>query len=358
MCAIKVVRMPTFKLYDTLGVDRAVSQGDLKKAYRRLAKDHHPDKGGDQEKFKEITHAYDILSDPKKRSTYDQLGDDMDNSPHGNGGPPPGPHPFGDFMFNFFGNAGRPGGNQAKPTKTSPMVHTVTISWSEAYRGVTKKMKITSKHACPSCKQICTACNGKGQITQVRQMGMMVQTITSPCGQCKGIGKENMINPNCATCRGKGASDVQTVVELDIPPGIATGDEKVFPSIGNKEVGMDAGDVVFKFNVVLPNSVFVKNRTIFYKIPVHLGNVLCGVTRTVRHPSESGGLLIDTTQFETGNLHPGKQYILHNKGMPDGHGGYANAIVTFEIDFDTFRLSNLAPGDAKAIRDIVQKNIA
>ena len=126
--------------YEILGVERTASPEDIKKAYRKLAVKHHPDKGGDQEKFKEISAAYEILSDAEKKNNYDQFGDAQ--GPQGGGMPD-----MNDIFKNFFGGMGH-GPQQRGPTRRQDRQHTIHISLEDAFKGVVKKLKINIEHPC------------------------------------------------------------------------------------------------------------------------------------------------------------------------------------------------------------------
>jgi DnaJ-class molecular chaperone len=142
-------------LYEDLGLAKDATPEEIKKAYRSLARTHHPDKGGNADKFKQVQEAYETLSDPQKRQNYDQFGS-AEGPQGGPGGFPP------DIFAQMFGG-GNPFG-QRGPVRRADHEHTVTISLDDAYRGLTKNMKITLQRICRECGSKCNTCQGRGQV--------------------------------------------------------------------------------------------------------------------------------------------------------------------------------------------------
>merc|ERR1719188_1983817 len=173
----------TTKFYKLLEVDKNSSEADIKKAYRKLAVKHHPDKGGDPEKFKEITRAYEVLSDPKKKQTYDQFGEEGLEEGGGGGDP-------SDIFSELFGGGGRRGGGGGRKKKTKDVVQPLKVTLEQLYQGATKKMAITrqvidKKKGVTECRQ----CDGRGVKVEVVRMGPMIQQMQSQCSTCGGSGK-------------------------------------------------------------------------------------------------------------------------------------------------------------------------
>jgi molecular chaperone DnaJ len=229
-------------LYAVLGISRDASESDIKKAYRRLSKELHPDKHkGDKEKekkFKEINEAYEILSDSKKKQAYDQFG--TTGSGHGFGGSPfEGAHGFhysggdfsnlGDLFENFFGGA-------AASQKTSrdngqTLEVDVHINFVDVVKGTQKKISLRKKISCESCKASgvsdgskmisCTECGGTGQVSRTAQSFFGVVQQRGVCEQCRGSGQ--VPEDSCRYCSGEGRRDDQTEVTVEIPAGIHDG---------------------------------------------------------------------------------------------------------------------------------------
>lgn len=159
-------------MYEVLGLTKDASQDEVKKAYRKLAREHHPDKGGDPEKFKKVQEAYEVLSDPEKRENFDRFG-----TPDA---PPQGPNPNDIFAQMFGGAFGGPRG----PVRRSDHNHNLKITLEDAYRGLTRTFKVTLSKPCFACRKQCSQCRGRGSV-QI-QMGPMA--FSQPCPSCGGQG--------------------------------------------------------------------------------------------------------------------------------------------------------------------------
>ncbi|KAF8197364.1 DnaJ domain-containing protein [Pholiota molesta] len=195
------------KFYDLLEVPPTASESDLKKAYRKKALRLHPDKGGDPELFKEVTHAYEILSDPDKRHIYDARGEAGLSEQGGMGGMDP--QDLFSQLFGggggFFGGGGG-GGRSPGPRKTKDLVHRVHVTLEDLYKGKTTKLALTRNVICSKCKgkggkegavRTCTTCSGRGIKVTLRQMGPMIQQIQSPCDECSGTGEIINMKDRC-----------------------------------------------------------------------------------------------------------------------------------------------------------------
>ncbi|KAL1743287.1 hypothetical protein HDZ31DRAFT_65183 [Schizophyllum fasciatum] len=244
------------KYYDLLEVAPDASENDLKKAYRKKALRLHPDKGGDPELFKEVTHAYQVLSDPDKRSMYDARGEAGLNDAGGMGG-----MDAQDLFSQLFGGGGGFGGGgffgggsrSQGPRRTKDLVHRVHVSLEELYRGKTTKLALTRSIICNKCKgkggkegavQQCTTCRGRGIKVTMRQMGPMIQQIQSPCDDCGGAGEN--INPKdrCQQCKGKKVVPDKKMLEVHIDKGMKGGDTITFRGESDQSPTAEPGDVI------------------------------------------------------------------------------------------------------------------
>ena len=235
-------------LYDVLGVSKADSCTAIKKAYLKLARVHHPDKGGDPEKFKEITKACDILSDESKRRMYDETGmtDEqmMERQANGGGMPPgmPGGFPFpfniNDLFGGMFGNppVGPSRGPIRKQRKPAASVQTIPIRLEQFYLGHRFEININRQSFCASCehsgaksKEMCRKCNGQGAVTQVIQMGPMAMHTTGPCLDCQGKGER--ILEVCSPCGGTGLTNESRKLSVQITPGMRAEESFLFPEV-------------------------------------------------------------------------------------------------------------------------------
>src|SRR5512143_2684024 len=220
-------------LYEVLGVERGASQADLKKAYRRLAQQFHPDKNPDdkaaEEKFKEAANAYQILSDDEQRAAYDRYG--FDGLRRGGGGANGAGFSnvedifsaFGDLFGDFFG--GRSSGRR-QPRGADLRVD-LELTFAEAVWGVTKEVKVTRAISCGTCSgsgaapgskpEVCRTCQGKGQV--VHSQGFFM--VQSTCPHCRGLGKQ--IKDPCEDCRGRGLKPDTTTLSVTVPSGVDDG---------------------------------------------------------------------------------------------------------------------------------------
>lgn len=225
--------------YQTLGVDRGASQDEIKRAYRRLAREMHPDVNPDpkvQDRFKEITAAYEVLSDPQKRSSYDRGGDSFGG---GFGG-------FSDIMDAFFGG-GSPRGPRPRMRQGQDALIRVDIDLAEACFGVTKKLAVETAVICTKCggdgcesgssPRTCDICRGRGEVQQVTR-SFIGQVMTSrPCGTCQGFG--TVISNPCRECDGDGRVRSRRELEVKIPAGVDSGNR--IQLSGQGEVGPGGG---------------------------------------------------------------------------------------------------------------------
>lgn len=213
--------------YAVLGVNRDASPEEIKKAYRRLARQLHPDVNpGEEERFKEVTKAYEVLSDPKKRELHDLGGD-----PFSTGGGFGSGFGFSDIMDAFFGGGGAARGPRPRQRRGQDALIRVDIELSEATFGVTRELQVDTATTCPTCQgggaaagtspRTCEVCHGRGEVQQVTR-SFLGQVMTSrPCAACQGFGT---VIPNpCPDCGGDGRVRTRRSLTVKIPPGVDTG---------------------------------------------------------------------------------------------------------------------------------------
>ena len=264
--------------YAALGVSKGASEDEIKKAYRKLAHQHHPDKeGGDEKRFKEVNEAYQVLGDAKKRQAYDRFGSAAFEQ--GGGGPEAGGFGggfggFGGQGFDFSGFQGqdlgdlgdvlgemfgfRAGGGGGRAARGKDIEVDVTIEFKDAAFGTRRSVKLYKPSACATCQgkghpasatsKKCSDCDGRGQVRQAqRTMFGTIQTATT-CPRCAGQGET--WSEECKTCHGAGVARSEKVLELDIPAGIATGE--VLKVMGEGEAaphGARSGDLYVRVQV-------------------------------------------------------------------------------------------------------------
>jgi molecular chaperone DnaJ len=334
--------------YATLGVSRGAKPEEIRKAYRRLARKYHPDVNpgnkAAEEKFKELSQAYEILGDDKKRQVYDQYGFYSDNIPPG--GPGPGPSTsagapgfdFSGFDFSNFENvdtgpekrAGFGGGfrdifsqlfNRSGPReeegegpqKGSDIEHQMHLGFWDAIRGTQVRITIGRQETCPTCKGsgsaggapvTCTVCGGTGKAT--RQAGAMRFTLT--CPQCGGTGRQRRA---CPACGGAGSVRKPESFEVRIPPGVDTGSRVRVPAKGNAGAGGGPAGDLYIVTEVEPHPVFErKGDNIYVKVPVSVVEAALGAK--VEVPTLLGP---STIKIPPGTQ-SGQQLRLRGKGAP------------------------------------------
>ena len=214
--------------YDILGVSKDASPEDIKKAYRNQSKKYHPDvNSGGEEQFKEIAEAYDVLSDTKKKQTYDMGGDPNGRNPFGGGNP----GDFEDFLRNmgFGGNPFGGGGGQFRRKPNAPdKIINIDVTPIESYKSVSKEIMYQRNAACGGCngsggdKQTCMTCQGSGQIIQNVGNGMFQQIIQTTCPSCQGKG--HIIIKACFECQGKGSKPEMKKINLNLHHGVDDGE--------------------------------------------------------------------------------------------------------------------------------------
>ena len=299
-------------MYEVLGVSKDASQDDIKKAYRKLAMQHHPDKGGNPEKFKEVTNAYEILSDPQKRQNLDQYGDP-------NGAPQmqgfPGGFP-GDIFSQMFG-----GGFQG-PVRRANHEHELKISLEDSYHGFSKNLHITLQRMCFKCLKNCKECGGMGKIQRQIQMGPFVQNLIQPCGACQGGGK---MPTGCQECEFKKQKLEKLNLELKFEAGIKDGHQEVVRGMGEqpqRPTGEEAGDLVITIRVKSHPDFMRQGNDLIWYVKLSFESSVGGAHLTCPH--FDGPIEINTADW--GVLDPRKDYVVPGKGFPGG-----NLRVSFDI---------------------------
>jgi molecular chaperone DnaJ len=249
--------------YAALGVSKDATAAEIKKAYRTLARDLHPDKGGDEKRFKEVSEAYAVLSDEKKRAEYDEAralfgsGGFRGRGPGGfSMGDMFGGTNLGDLFGGMFGNGARTRG----PRRGGDVETEVTLDFAEAVNGVTVPLRLASPHACTTCRgsgakpgttpRTCATCGGTGAVS--RNQGPF--SLSEPCRDCRGRGR--IVDDPCPDCRGTGTATRERTLTVRIPAGVADGQRIRIAGGGSPgEGGGPAGDLFVVVHVT-PHRVF------------------------------------------------------------------------------------------------------
>ncbi|KIK63844.1 hypothetical protein GYMLUDRAFT_40926 [Collybiopsis luxurians FD-317 M1] len=318
------------KFYDLLEVSPSASESELKKAYRKKALRLHPDKGGDPELFKEVTHAYEVLSDPEKRSIYDARGEAGLSEAGGMGGMDPqdlfsqlfGGGGFGGGGFGGGGFFGGGGGSRGGPRRTKDLVHRVHVTLEDLYKGKTTKLALTRNVICSKCKgkggkdgatKTCNGCNGRGVKVTLRQMGPMIQQIQSGCDDCGGSGETIAAKDRCSQCKGKKVLPEKKFLEVHIDKGMKGGQTIQFRGESDQSPGAETGDVVIVIEEKPHDRFKRQENDLLLDVEIDLLKALAGGEFTIKHLDERA-LLVKIEPGEV--IKHGDLKVIRGQGMP------------------------------------------
>lgn len=287
--------------YSILGVTRSASEEEIKKAYRKLAREHHPDRaGGNEAKFKEVTEAYQVLSDKQKRAQYDQFGRTFDGGSPGGG--------FGGFDFQFggfegfdmsglgdvfedlFGDIGL-GQRRRTRERGNDVMQEVELAFEDVFRGVTRTLVFDDYVSCGECSgtgglsaktKTCVSCNGRGEIRETKKsfFGTFAKVVT--CAECRGQG--SIPEKKCGTCVGSGRIKKKKEVSVEVKAGIEDG--QVIKVVGGGSVGergAAAGDLYLRVRVRQHPQFVRRGADIGSRITVNIAEALLGKEITFRN---------------------------------------------------------------------------
>lgn len=282
--------------YEVLGVSKTATDEELKKAYRKLAKQYHPDANLDnkeeaEKKFKEINEAYETLSNPQKRKMYDQFGPDGPAGFGGNGAGAGGYYSsgfdgfsdfgdLGDIFSSFFGGGFGSRGNRKSsngPTKGADLKYSMDITFEEAFLGVEKEINIIRNEICNTCNgtgakngttvETCNVCHGAGQVRQIQNTILGQMQTTRTCSNCNGTGK--VIKEPCEECKGKGTIRKQAKIKVKIPAGIDNDQTIVLRGEGDPGAkGGPKGDLYIVIRVKRSNIYTRSGNDVLCTVPI------------------------------------------------------------------------------------------
>ena len=333
--------------YEVLGVKKDATADEIKKAYRKLTKENHPDlHPGDkacEERFKEANEAYEILSDEEKRKKYDQYGHAAfdPNAGFGAGGFDGfdgfgGFGGFGDIFSDIFGGfGGSTRSNPNAPRRGESVRATVNISFEEAAFGCKKEVTVAKVETCTDCKgtgcapgttpEICPDCKGTGSVTVSQRTPFGMMQSSTQCSKCRGTGK--IIHQPCKTCRGMGAVRRQHKVEVNIPAGIDDGQTISKPGGGNAGTnGGPAGDLLVSV-IVRPHARFERDGTSVL-LDQEISYAQAALGAEVEVPTLDGKVKLTIPE----GTQPGAVFRLRGKGIPYLRGsGRGDQFVSVNI---------------------------
>jgi DnaJ homolog subfamily A member 2 len=313
-------------LYALLEVGRDSSADEIRKAYLKQSRVHHPDKGGDPEKFKELQQAYEVLSDSNKKEFYDMTGRIPGSTEENDTGPAAAgftfPFDIGN-LFGMFGPGGKPNGgrrNYKAPAKTEPL----RLSLQQLYDGHSFRVVVDRARFCGTCMgsgasktEPCEACRGSGKSVQMMQMGGMILQSHGPCGECMGEGKK--VLEVCDTCRGQKRVQEKRTLDVNISAGAMVGERFVFQEACSEQEGFEkAGDI--ELVITEPEGGYgrwkrkgEKGQHLETEVDITLCESLVGCTVLLDgHPGFEEGLYVELPP----GAFTGDVFCLKDQGMP------------------------------------------
>lgn len=336
--------------YEVLGLTRGASAEDIKQAYRRKAKELHPDRNADnpdaERQFKEAGEAYDVLKDPDKKAAYDRFGHAAFSGGMGGGGRSPGggfggqgdfasafSDVFEDLFGDFMGGGGR-GGSRQRATRGADLRYNLSVTLEEAYSGLQKTIKVPTSVACEACEgsgaeggaqpTTCPTCSGMGKVRA--QQGFF--TVERTCPTCGGLGQ--IIKNPCKVCQGQGRVQKDRALSVNIPAGVETGTR--IRLSGEGEAGMRGGPAgdLYLFIDVRKHDLFEReDSNLFCRVPVAMTKAALG--GEIEVPTIDGGR--SRVKIPPGSQ-TGRQMRLRGKGMPALRGGTAGDMF-IELSVET-----------------------
>ena len=328
--------------YEVLGVTKGASDDEIKKAYRKKAKQYHPDlhPGDDQAKakFQEVNEAYEVLSDSQKKARYDQYGHaGVDPNFGAGGGGGYGAYgdmdfDIGDIFSSFFGGAAG-GGRRANPNaprRGSDVAASVVVSFEESAKGCKKQVDVTLVESCEDCAgsgaakgtspKTCPNCGGSGQVRRQQRTPFGMMQTQAACDRCRGTGR--IIESPCATCNGSGRVTARRTIGVNIPAGIDDGQTIIIRGKGNAgQNGGPAGDLQVRVSV-RPHPLFER----------HGNDIVCDLPLTFVQAALGAEIQVPTLDGKEPfvikeGTQPGELLRMKGKGFPDVHGRRAGDLI-------------------------------
>ncbi|XP_026676575.1 dnaJ homolog subfamily A member 2 [Diaphorina citri] len=344
--------MADTKLYEVLGVSKSASDQEIKKAYRKLAKEFHPDKNPEAgDKFKEISFAYEVLSDEKKRATYDRYGIQGIKEKAGGGGAD-----FSDDLISqlfggrLFGMGGPFGGHsRGRPHRGEDTVHPLKVSLEDLYNGKTTKLQLTKSVICSTCNGkgsksgatfTCASCRGCGFKIHHRIIGPnMTQQIQARCSDCQGEGEVMNEKDRCGSCAGRKTLSVKKVLEVNVDKGMKEMQKIYFRGEGDQQPDQEPGDVIIVLEQKPHDRFQRQGINLVTTETITLTEALCGFTKVIKHLDDRQ-LLITHPPGEV--IKPEDIKGIVGEGMPIYKNPYEKGTlyIKFDVQFPESYFNN------------------
>ncbi|MBE6629347.1 MAG: molecular chaperone DnaJ [Ruminococcaceae bacterium] len=333
--------------YEVLGVEKGADEATLKKAYRKLAKQYHPDMNPDnkeaEQKFKEVNEAYAVLSDSEKRAQYDQFGHAAFEAGGGGGGAGFGGFgDFGDIFSSFFGGGfggfgGGDGMRRNGPMRGEDIGARISVTFEEAAFGVKREISYNRICHCPDCggsgaakgtqPETCTKCRGSGRMRVVQRLGGMQFQSETACDACRGSGK--IIKTPCQNCNGKGLIRVTKKLEVSVPAGIDDGERIALRGQGNDgKNGGSAGDLIIQV-MVKPHPIFERDGYhIYCEVPIPVTDAILGAE--IEIPTLQGKMKYTIPE----GTQPGTDFTVRGQGIPYVNNSNRRGDLIFRVNVE------------------------
>ena len=311
--------------YELLEISKNATEEEIKKAYKTLAKKHHPDKGGNKETFQKIQEAYDTLSDSTKKHEYDNpsqnfmnMGGFTQNFPGG----------FNINLNNFFAN---------NRTKMDDSCYNCKITFKDVFTGITKNFILKRQIKCKNCKEKCDKCKGQGLISKQVNIGPIIQVFSQNCDLCNGSGLIQK-SENCKLCNFKGFIEEEKRIELKIPKGVENGETYLFKEWGVQPTKDNDIPGNFIIRIEIENfDVFKRNKLdLHLKTQITLKESFIG--KEIDIPLFENSFSMNINTF--GIIDPNKEYVVFSKGLENESGKKGDLYISFDIIYTNTKLTD------------------
>ncbi|KAI9321074.1 hypothetical protein BX666DRAFT_1852575 [Dichotomocladium elegans] len=329
--------------YEILGVEATASDGEIRKAMK-----YHPDKNPDEgDRFKEISHAYEVLSDPDRRAEYDQFGEEGARGGYGGGGMSADDlfeQMFGGAFFSGGGGAygfGSSGSRSSRQRKGESMKYPLRVSLEDLYLGKRTKMALEKNVICGTCKgrggktgamRKCNKCEGRGFQVAMKQLGMgMVQQMQVPCSACHSTGK--IAKDRCKRCKGSKVAVEKKFLDVFVEKGMADGQKIIMKGEGDQEPGIEPGDVILVLQQKEHEVFERKGADLLCQVKISLAEALCGFNKIIVTHLDGRGIQVNHPAGQV--IKPGMVKRVPNEGMPifKRTDNYGDLYVQFDVEF-------------------------